>query len=244
MHSLSLTLLALLPLISAQTSTVSLFMPEADPGQSLVASIAGSDSTATTYVIQCANPTTASPSSFSSSPSSSTEDSDDSDDSDLDDSDGTGECGFPVAVTQTQGPSTMALTYSYSTFTAAMSCKLTGTTRAVCTESQNVPSAEPSDYVSADVSMTDGDQSGPQTATLEASEITFMPVVVTAGGKGVQKPLQTTAASAGKTTTARASKTNASAAAKSTGGVGGRMDLVGFGAGVGAAAVGVVAAML
>ena len=136
----------------------------------------------------------------------------------------------------------MALTYSYSTFTAAMSCKLTGTTRAVCTESQNVMSA--SDFAAAGASVTDENPSGPQTATLVGDEITFLPVVVTAGGKGAQKPLQTTGA--GKTTTAAAtaSKTGASAAAHSTGGVGGRMDLVGLGAGMGAAAVGVVAAML
>ncbi|KAL8826087.1 MAG: hypothetical protein Q9191_004018 [Dirinaria sp. TL-2023a] len=122
---------------------------------------------------------------------------------------------------------------------------MSGTTRAVCTESQNVisgPDIALSDASAAGASMTDGDVSGPQTATLSASEITFLPVVVTAGGKAAQKPLQTTAA--GKTTAGGASKTGASAAAHSTGGVGGRMDLAGFGAGVGAAAVGVVAAML
>jgi len=73
--------LATATLSFAQSSTISLFIPGAD-SQSLVASIVGSDATATTYAFQCAPGT-------------------DSDD-----------CGFPEVVTLTEGASTAAYTFT------------------------------------------------------------------------------------------------------------------------------------
>lgn len=57
MHSTTVTILGLAwaSLSLAQSSTISLFIPGADT-QSLVASIVGSDATATTYAFQCADP--------------------------------------------------------------------------------------------------------------------------------------------------------------------------------------------
>jgi len=68
--------LTLAGLAIAQSTTISLYIPGAD-SQSLVGSIVGSDSTATTYALQCAP---------------GTEESD---------------CGFPGVFTLTEGPATV-----------------------------------------------------------------------------------------------------------------------------------------
>ncbi|TAQ90667.1 hypothetical protein B7494_g968 [Chlorociboria aeruginascens] len=114
MHSASMnifSLLAMAGLILAQTSVVTLYVPDADP-QPLVASIIGSDATATTYALQCAPGTDGS------------------------------DCGFDGVVTLTEGPSTAQYTFPAElgddgsvAFTGYMDCSLAGTVSAVCIES-------------------------------------------------------------------------------------------------------------
>ncbi|KAE8451133.1 hypothetical protein EG329_004805 [Mollisiaceae sp. DMI_Dod_QoI] len=110
MHSTAILGLAMVTLSLAQTSTVSLYIPDADT-QSLVASIVGSDATATTYAFQCAPGT-------------------DSDD-----------CGFPGTYTLTEGPSTAVYTFPAEmdengtvAFTGYYDCSLAPSS-AVCVES-------------------------------------------------------------------------------------------------------------
>jgi len=95
----------------AQTGTITLLVPGADP-QPLVASIVGSDATATTYAVQCSPGT---------------------------DSDN---CGFVGVFTLTEGPATAAYTYGPMVddngtvaLTGYIDCSLAGTTSAVCIES-------------------------------------------------------------------------------------------------------------
>jgi len=110
--------LALAGLTIAQSTTVSLFIPGADT-QPLVGSIIGSDSTATTYAVQCAPGT-------------------DSND-----------CGFPGVFTLTEGPSTAkyaisgsiegddsSVTSTVVAFTGVLDCSVDGkASSAICAES-------------------------------------------------------------------------------------------------------------
>jgi len=131
-------------LTSAQTSTISLFIPGADT-QPLIGSVVGSDATATTYTLQCSPGTDSS------------------------------DCGFPGVFTLTEGPSTAAYTMSMDdgngtlAFTGYFDCSLAGTTSAVCVES---------------FGGTEANFPGMSTETLTATDYTYMPVVITAGGAG------------------------------------------------------------
>ncbi|MCJ1253920.1 Mucin-21 [Lignoscripta atroalba] len=158
MLTATLTALAFIGLSSAQ-STVSLFLLSTD-NQSLVGSIVGSDSTATTYVIQCPPGT-------------------DSND-----------CGYPIPVTVMQGPATVFYSMSLPGFTADFGCSLGGTTTAICSQS---------------VGGSDANSPGQATETLAASDITFLPVVITAeAGAG------NTASTAPATTTAEVTSDSSS----------------------------------
>lgn len=273
MPSLFLALLSLLPIINAQ-STVSIFMPEADPGQSLVASIVNAvslhpfvvatthpanrtpspqDATATTYLVKCASANASASSSSSSA-----------------------ECGFPPSgITHIQGPSTAG----YGPATAAISCQLTGTTRAVCTASSNLGSdtrtdmpamASATGMEAAMSTSAPAMASGPsgstlpdgrEVVTLMASDLegAFLPVVVTAGqqkamGASGSGSSSTATGSAGTKTMSAGSRATGStstggtatgsAAAQKATGAAGRVSVEGVVGGMGALAVGVVAAML
>ena len=89
-------------LAAAQSSStiVSVFLPNADTMSSLVGSIAGSDASATTYVIGCAS--IPSPSAAPSAAAASTG----ANSSDLAYTDPLNGCGFQQSQTVTQGPST------------------------------------------------------------------------------------------------------------------------------------------
>lgn len=252
-------------------------MPEADPGQSLVASIVNAvslhpfvvatthpanpnphpqDATATTYLVNCAS-ANASASSSSSA-----------------------ECGFgPSGITHTQGPSTAGYAYSFGPAAAAISCQLTGTTRAVCTASSNLGSdtrtdmpamASATGMEAAMSTSAPAMASGPsgstlpdgrEVVTLEASDLegAFLPVVVTAGqqkamgasgsgssgtatGSGGTKTMSAGGMATGSTSTG-GTATGSAAAQKATGAAG-RVSVEGVVGGMGALAVGVVAAML
>lgn len=112
MHSTIISVfgLATATLSFAQSSTISLFIPGADP-QSLVASVIGSDATATTYAFQCAPGTDS------------------------------GDCGFPEVVTLTEGPAIAAYTFApqvdangTTAFAGYIDCSLAASS-AVCTMS-------------------------------------------------------------------------------------------------------------
>ena len=157
----------------------------------------------------------------------------------------------------TAGPSTIAASTATEGFTYAFSCNLDGTTKATCTTSNGG-------------SQLGTETRGIETSVLEASDIEFMPVTVTAGGEKALDGSTSVGATTDGTATAtmsggggaRASSdglagtitsatgtnsmpTMAGTATQpiSSGGVGDGGKILGMGA-LGAGMVGVVAAML
>ncbi|OAF55696.1 hypothetical protein VC83_07756 [Pseudogymnoascus destructans] len=109
--SVSLVGLALATVSAAQKATVTLFVPSTDE-QPLVASIIGSDATATTYAVSC-------------DPGAEAQD-----------------CGVEGTITLTEGPTTVKYTIApvidpngQTAFAGHFDCSLAGTTSAVCVES-------------------------------------------------------------------------------------------------------------
>ena len=102
MLSTLLTLSALTTLTLAQSTTVSLLLPNADP-QSLAGSIAGSDASATTYVIQCASNASGAGSATTKNKRQAAVTTAGS---------ANGGCVFPSPITVVEGPSTLHYTYS------------------------------------------------------------------------------------------------------------------------------------
>ncbi|KAL6715394.1 hypothetical protein ACLMJK_006355 [Lecanora helva] len=212
----SLSLLSLLAFATAQSSsTVSLFLPFADP-QSLVASIAGADSTATTYVLACANATTASPVSATSAAVSASatgfdDDDYDDDDTDDDDDDSENDCGIPDALTVVQGASTVHYVLSIPNAGAeTVNCALTGTTAAICTG-----------QASGSALTAAGSHALPPltTETLAPSDVSFLPVVITAGSAMAKQTggSSVSAKATGSTGSTWASQTGSSASGGATG---------------------------
>ncbi|EEA22160.1 hypothetical protein TMatcc_008405 [Talaromyces marneffei ATCC 18224] len=129
--------MALLSSVVAADSVTTIFLPFFDQ-QPLVASIVGSDATATTYAIACAPGTDST------------------------------ECGIPTGFTMTEGPKTMALQMvdgDRSIAWADLHCDInTSASEAVCVETvggaeANFPGTstttlEPSDYASAWIAVT------------------------------------------------------------------------------------------
>ncbi|KAG7009404.1 nudix hydrolase 14, chloroplastic [Physcia stellaris] len=171
MLSVPVALLTLLPFIDAQ-STVSLYLPGFDsPTGKLVGSIAGSDKTATTYVVTCAPQ--ASSAAASATPTFSADSSNGNDQTSNDDTD----CAeFPGPLTLTQGPSTVILPYTLEAITATINCKLDGTTSAICTASQTGAN----DHLSTE---TEPMETVPSVMTISQgpADVTFLPVTITAG---------------------------------------------------------------
>ena len=164
----------------------------------------------------------------------------------------------------------MALTVPYGSATAAISCQLSGTTRAVCTESQNHAAASAEASAGGAGSSFAADSAaaastgisvstlpdGSEVATLGPNDITFQPVVITAGAGKAQSPMkasgsQTTGSGISKATGTQTSKTTGSAATQATGsaatkatGAAVKLDAMGMVGGIGALAIGIAAAAL
>ncbi|TGO32784.1 hypothetical protein BHYA_0289g00100 [Botrytis hyacinthi] len=221
MHAISISTFAAAlmgTVVTAQTTTVTdLFLVGFDYGYNsseqapYVGSIIASDATATTYSIACGS-ATAAPATTSSS------------------FDDTYDCGVPPNFTFTQGPSTIAYTYtiddaedfaitdstsgtSYATGQATMTlgCVLSGSSTGVCsyTELEAVASTT---FSSVDATTISG--------TEYADIFTAVPVTITAG------PASTTSSASGASASASASKSglgsatgSASGSATSTGGM-------------------------
>ncbi|MCJ1449707.1 hypothetical protein MMC28_000035 [Mycoblastus sanguinarius] len=242
MISSTLLTLSLVALSAAQTSTVSLFIPDADP-QSLVASIAGSDATATTYVVQCASGAAAS----SNTPTPTlTADSCSGTFCDNGGDSGSPSCGFPSPFTVVQGPSTVHYALTLDDSTASVDCALMGSTQAVCTGS------------ATGAILTQQTQSAVQTATLTGTDVSYLPVVITAGSVTAKATGASTTGSAtkgssgssksgstsGSTSTSASSKSGSSTSATSQS-TGGAMQVgAGVGGVVGALGVAFAGAML
>ncbi|KAI9738751.1 MAG: hypothetical protein M1834_008258 [Cirrosporium novae-zelandiae] len=93
-------------------------------------------------------------------------------------------CDFPTPITVAEGSGVAAFTVSYDTVTAYLSCSLDGTTTGMCIES-------------ATVSLNGTATSTAMTTTLQSGDISYLPVVVTAGlGKVASGSTNTTSGSA------------------------------------------------
>ncbi|KAL6714159.1 hypothetical protein ACLMJK_008653 [Lecanora helva] len=194
MISILITLSALVAAGATQSSSVvSLFIPFANPS-SLVASIAGSDSTATSYVVNCANSAVTPVSSFGAAVTGF-----------FDVAGNFDACGFDSAFTVVQGPSTVDYTLTASGNTEAFNCKLMGTTQAICTDSMT------GSYLLAN------SHTPIQTDTIPASLLTFFPVTITAGAdKGKDKGTKTASPAATATVTASTTGTVARGASNTS----------------------------
>ncbi|OBT75053.1 hypothetical protein VF21_06511 [Pseudogymnoascus sp. 05NY08] len=129
--SVSLVGLALATVSAAQKATVTLFVPGTQK-EPLVASIIGSDATATTYAISCDSAASAQ------------------------------DCGVEGTITLTEGPTTAKYTIApvidpngQTAFEGQYDCSLAGTTSAVCVESHggseaNFPGVSTETYTSTD----------------------------------------------------------------------------------------------
>lgn len=164
----STVLLALVGLAAAQTATVvDLFLLGFD-GTGLVGSVIASDASATTYSVTCAASTTAAASAAASM-------------IDFDSS----ECGVPDDFTITQGPATVAYTYSYTDFGGVASssvvdsgllvlaCDITSSTIGVCSATGVDVAGGSTDSEAQTVTASGGSVSG--------TPFSALPVTITAG---------------------------------------------------------------
>ncbi|KAH8701006.1 hypothetical protein BGW36DRAFT_375384 [Talaromyces proteolyticus] len=201
MASIALATLALLGSAAAADQTVTLFLPGFDP-QALVASIAGSDASATTYAIQCA-------------PGTSSDD-----------------CGAGDGFTLIEGPKTAHLEMvdgDASTFGYINNCILTDSPPAICTEvvtghEANDPGTttvtyEPSDYSSAliVVTVTAGSAAAASTAaSVTAPTASATGTTASAAAGSTASAGQSTSTAAGTPTSTAASTPSAAASAATT----------------------------
>jgi len=193
MYSLLFALMAIANFSYAQTSVVTIPLPGYDP-QPLVASIIGSDATATTYLIQCTPGT---------------------------DDD---ECGIPMPVTVTEGPAIAAVTYpaEYETtngsvplaFTAFQSCSLDGTISAVCVESNggfeaNFPGMSTVTYTGTDMGFMPVTVTAAAVASNTAASSTAVSSTVAPSTTAMQSVSAKQTSSVSQTTTQNTSKSTA-----------------------------------
>lgn len=194
MISLTVSLLSLVAVGLAQNQTVSLFIPAADP-QSLVGSIVGGDATATTYVVECANGGSNALAALTAAAAATTGLAAALTSLGNDDSDN---CGFPVPVTIVEGPSTVAYSLGIEDSTVSINCALSGTSIAVCTAAASgaILTQESIPTVTA--------------TTLSGTDVTFLPVVITAGSvsQTASTPASTTGAAKGGSTSSTGSGTS------------------------------------
>ncbi|KUJ24253.1 uncharacterized protein LY89DRAFT_679436 [Mollisia scopiformis] len=205
MHSTTISVLglALATLSLAQSSTISLFIPGAD-SQSLVASIVGSDATATTYAFQCAPGT------------------------DADD------CGFPEVVTLTEGPAIAAYTFApevdangTTAFAGYVDCSLAASS-AVCAISAggteaNDPGLETStltgtDYSYMPVVITAGALASNTGSSVPASTTSAPSSSSTGETSGTKTSGSSTKTSGSQTSSGTAAQTSGSSSKTSTAG--------------------------
>ena len=194
---------------SSPTTTVSLFLPDTDNTESLVASVVSVAPSTTVYEITC-------PSDVSSD-----------------------DCGYYPAETVTAGPSMAAGSYSYSGELASWSCNLSGpegsATSGDCIATVSVGSMGASDLGLTLTALSGSDYAAATSALGEASavstsesialaqsDITYFPVVVTAGQEKLAAATSSGSASGSSQTgsaTASGMTTSASAggSAKSSG---------------------------
>ncbi|KAF7890577.1 hypothetical protein EAF00_008892 [Botryotinia globosa] len=213
MHAISISTFAAAlvgTVVTAQTTTVTdLFLVGFDYGYNsseqapYVGSVIASDATATTYSIACGSKTAA--------PATTSSYYDDSYD-----------CGVPPNFTFTQGPSTIAYTYtigdadvfavtdsvsgsSYPTGDATMTlgCVLSGTSTGVCSYTE-LEAAASTTFSSIETTTVSG--------TEYAEIFTGVPVTITAG------PASTTGSASGASASASASKSGSGSAAGSASG--------------------------
>ncbi|KAL2037125.1 hypothetical protein N7G274_010121 [Stereocaulon virgatum] len=210
MISITLPLLGLAALGATQSSTASLFLPflpvPEDP-PSLVASIVGSDSTATTYVVDCAPSPTAVASAAVSAAAASILGS------------GSGACVFGSALTVIEGPSTVLYTVTYATIlTETVDCVLSSTTYASCTGLEpvdisfglGIASGTTSNIVHVDSTTTTIIETG------SAAETEFFPVVITAGAANAKPGGGVSATATGGTSTETGAATGKGSTSKTS----------------------------
>jgi hypothetical protein len=121
------------------------------------------------------------------------------------------DCGYPSPITVVEGPKTVSYSVSLDGFALDFHCDMSGTTEAACSMSMGGESAN---------------SPGSSFETLTGTDISFLPVVVTAGGgaaaastapaSGAASTTMSTAASS----TAAASTSGASASGSSSSGTG------------------------
>jgi len=174
--------------LSSAQSTVSLFLAGTDP-MPLLASVIGSDATATTYAVQCPPGT-----------------------------DGN-DCGIGGGLILTQGPATVAYTMEliyengtsiYTAYSGYLDCSMGGTTTAVCTESNagpeaNDPGMSTTTYAGSEIEY--------QVATLTSSSLSV--TAVPADTASVSSASST--ASTGPTKTGSSGSTSKTSSSGSTG---------------------------
>ncbi|OBT43013.1 hypothetical protein VE00_07356 [Pseudogymnoascus sp. WSF 3629] len=192
--SVSLVGLALATVSVAQTATVTLFVPGTEK-EPLVASIIGSDATATTYAISC-------------DPAASAQD-----------------CGVEGTITLTEGPTTANYTIApvidpngSVAFAGQYDCSLAGTTSAVCVESHggseaNFPGVSTETYTGTDQPYI------PITITARAVSANRVASTSTAGAGA--ESTQTSGAGAGAGMSAADAKSSGDAATTTNSGPGG-----------------------
>jgi len=178
MFSTTITALVLLGLRTATSQVTTSLFLPGFDQQTLVASVQGSSGSTTTMVLNCAPGT---------------------DDTDC------GLSGFTDGLTYTVGPSSMAFTMSVAEEVDAVSCIMTGTTFADCTAT--AVGAAFSSGASFDPANT-GLATTVIATTLTQGDITYLPVIITAGAGVVAS--NTAAANTAAETTAAAQNSGGS----------------------------------
>ncbi|KAJ5987739.1 hypothetical protein N7481_002949 [Penicillium waksmanii] len=168
----SLLLLATAALATAESSVVSMFIPDVE-GTALVASVIAQTAGTTTYSINCPPGTDSS------------------------------DCGVSPGLFLTSGPKKVEYSISEGDFYGRMVCSLGGTTTAVCTDIN---------------SGADANFPGTHTTTLASSDITSLPVTITAGATtGAASDTSASASTTESSTTATSDTTASQTSASSSG---------------------------
>ena len=159
------------------------------------------DSTATTYVVACANSAAATSAAVSAVGTAVPSGIDNLDPNSFDNSD----CGFPSAFTVVEGPSTVHYSLGVESIAfESINCALSGTTYAVCTASASADTSTIAAAASVtDVALNSNEvNSVMTTTTLTGSDAAngYLPVVVTAGAADAKPASGVSAATTGSAT--------------------------------------------
>ncbi|KAJ9613189.1 hypothetical protein H2200_003130 [Cladophialophora chaetospira] len=185
--------LAFAGVVCAQSSSIiSVFLPDTDQ-QTLVGSLVASDASKTTIAFGCP----------------SGEDSSD--------------CGFGSGlVTATFGSSTLAYTQTLDSLTLGLDCAVTGTTAATCTQTYVGPAGYLEEMTATDLTATDTSFNTQVTTSvtstaLAQTDVTFMPITLTAFANAASTGTGATSTSSGTHTTATSTGSGTAATATHTG---------------------------